>query len=160
MTDPQFRLEVAIAVGRHLRANPPGESNVDDVEVVFAAAIMRTAELVIPPQERRRPERGWSGDAQTEAELQIAADAIHAASQRLKTDTTDAQLRRAARNACKWLKRVGGLSLSDESFPNKGARGAFAKPSRRLHEASMGMAEGFAKPSRSLLARDVFMKHS
>ena len=58
----------------------------------------------------------------------------------------------------------GGLSLSDESFPNEGARGAFAKPSRRLHEASMGMAEAFAKPSRSLLeafsARDVFMKRS
>ena len=48
---------------------------------------------------------------------------------------------------------AGGLSLSDESFPNEGARGAFAKPSRRLHEASVGMAEGFS-------ARDVFMKRS
>ena len=58
----------------------------------------------------------------------------------------------------------GGLSLSDESFQNEGARGAFAKPSRRLHEASVGMTEAFAKPSRSLLevfsARDVFMKRS
>ena len=27
---------------------------------------------------------------------------------------------------------IGGLSLSDESFPNGGARGAFAKPSRSL----------------------------
>ena len=49
MTDPQLRQEVAIAVDRHLRANPPGDSNVDDVEGAFAAAIMRTAELVIPP---------------------------------------------------------------------------------------------------------------
>ena len=52
--DPQLRQEVATAVGRHLRANPPGDSNVDDVEAAFAAfaaAIMRTAELVIPPQE-------------------------------------------------------------------------------------------------------------
>ena len=28
--------------------------------------------------------------------------------------------------------RFGGLSLSDESFPNGGARGAFAKPSRSV----------------------------
>ena len=32
VTDPQLRQEVATAVGRHLRANPPGDSNVDDVE--------------------------------------------------------------------------------------------------------------------------------
>ena len=87
VADPQLRQEVATAVGRHLRANPPVDSNVDGVEAAFAAAIMRTAELVIPPQERRRPGRGWSGDAQTEAELQTATDAMHAAWQRLKTDT-------------------------------------------------------------------------
>ena len=58
VTDPQLRQEVATAVGRHLRANPPGDSNMDDVEAAFAAAIMRTAELVIPAQERRRPGRG------------------------------------------------------------------------------------------------------
>ena len=69
VTDPQLRQEVTTAVGRYLRANPLGDSNVDDIETVFAAAITRTAELVIPPQERRRPGRGWSGDAQTEAEL-------------------------------------------------------------------------------------------
>ena len=40
----------------------------------------------------------------------------------------------------------GGLSLSDESFPNGGARGAFAKPSRSLQEGS-------AKPSRSVSSR-------
>ena len=68
VTDPQLRQEVATAVGRHLRANPPGDSSVDDVEAAFAAAIMRTAELVIPPQERRIPGRGWSGDARTEAD--------------------------------------------------------------------------------------------
>ena len=58
VTDPQLRQEVATAVGRHLRANPPGDTSVDDVETAFATAIMRTAELVIPPQERRRPGRG------------------------------------------------------------------------------------------------------
>ena len=44
VTDPQLRQEVTTAVERHLRANPPGDSNVDDVEAAFAAAIMRTAE--------------------------------------------------------------------------------------------------------------------
>ena len=48
-TDPQLLQEVATAVGRHLRANPPGDSKVDDVEATFVAAIMRTAELMIPP---------------------------------------------------------------------------------------------------------------
>ena len=62
VTDPQLRQEVATAVGRNLRANLLGDSNVDDVEAVFAAAIMRTAELVIPLQEGRRTGRGWSGD--------------------------------------------------------------------------------------------------
>ena len=40
----------------------------------------------------------------------------------------------------------GGLSLSDESFPNEGARSACAKPSRSLQEGS-------AKPSRSASSR-------
>ena len=111
VTDAQLRQEVATAVGRHLRANPPGDSNVDDVEAAFAAAIMRTAELVIPPQERRRPGRGWSGDGQTEAELQTATVAMHAAWQRLKTDTRDAQLREGVRKACNWLKRVRSAAV-------------------------------------------------
>ena len=79
VTDPQLRQEVATAVGMHLRANPPADSNVHDVEAAFAATIIRIAELVTPPQERRRPGPGWSGDAQTEAELQTATDAMHAA---------------------------------------------------------------------------------
>ena len=49
VNDLQLRQEVATAVGRHLRANPPGDSNVDDLVVAFAASIMRTAELVMPP---------------------------------------------------------------------------------------------------------------
>ena len=64
MTDYSYiPQEVGTAVGRHLRTNPPGDSSVDDVEAAFATALMRTDELVIPPQERRRPERGWSEDA-------------------------------------------------------------------------------------------------
>ena len=111
VADPQLRQEVATAVGRHLRTNPPGNSSADAVEAVFAAAIMRTAELVIPPQERRRPGRGWSGDARTEAELQAATDAMHTAWQHLKMDTRDAQLRRAVRKACAWLKRVRSAAV-------------------------------------------------
>ena len=49
VTDPQLRQEVTAAVVRHLRANPPGEGSVDDVEAAFAAAIMRTVEMVTPP---------------------------------------------------------------------------------------------------------------
>ena len=79
VTDPQLRQEMATAVGRQPMANPPGDSSVDDVEAAFAAAIMRAVELVIPPQERRRPGRVWSGDARTEAELQAATDAMHTA---------------------------------------------------------------------------------
>ena len=83
----------------------------DDVEAAFAAAIMRTAESVIPLQERRRLGRGWSGDARTEAELQAATDAMHTAWQRLKMDTRDARLRRAVRKACNWLKRVQSAAV-------------------------------------------------
>ena len=35
VTDPQLRHEVATTIGRHLRANLPGDSNVDDVEAAF-----------------------------------------------------------------------------------------------------------------------------
>ena len=83
----------------------------DDVGATFAAAIMRTAELVIPPQERRRPGRGWREDARTEAELKAATGAMHTAWQRPKMDTRDAQLRRAVRKACNWLRRVRSAAV-------------------------------------------------
>ena len=111
MTNPQVQQEVATAVGRHLRANPPGESSVDDVEVAFAAAIIRTAEVAIPPQERKGPGRGESRDTQREAELQAVTDAMHAALQHLKVDNRDAQLQRAVRKVCSWLKRVRSVAV-------------------------------------------------
>ena len=111
VSDPQLRQEVTTAVGRHLRANPPADSSVDDVEAAFTAVIMRTAEFVIPPQERRRPGRGWSGDAQTEAELQAATDAKHTAWQRLKMYKRNAQLRWAFRKVCDWLKIVRSAAV-------------------------------------------------
>ena len=61
VTDPQLRQEVATAVGRHLRANPLGDSSVDDVEAEFTAVIMRTAELVIRP-------RNEGGEGEVEVE--------------------------------------------------------------------------------------------
>ena len=36
---------------------------------------------------------------------------MHAAWERLKTDTRDAQLRKAARKACNWLKRVRSAAV-------------------------------------------------
>ena len=111
VTDPQLRHEVATAVGRHFRANPPGDSSVDDVEAAFTAAIMRTAELVIPPQEQTRPGRDWNGDTRTEAELQAATDTMHVAWKHLKMDTRDTQLRRAVRKACNWLKRLRSAAV-------------------------------------------------
>ena len=45
VTDHQVRQEVAIAVGRHLSANLPKDSNVDDVEAAFTLVIMRTADI-------------------------------------------------------------------------------------------------------------------
>ena len=53
VTDPQIRQEVSTTVRRHLSANPPEDSSVDDVKAALTAAIMRTADLVILPQERR-----------------------------------------------------------------------------------------------------------
>ena len=111
MTDPQLRQEVTTAVGRHLRANLSGDSSVDDVEAAFAAAIMRTAELVIPSQERKRPGPGEDGDAPMETGIQAMMDAMHAAWQRLKIDTRDAQLPRAVKNACNSLKGVQSAAL-------------------------------------------------
>ena len=59
MTDPQLRQEVTTAIERHLRANRPEGSSMDDVGAGLAAAIMRTAELVMKETrlrlKRRRP---------------------------------------------------------------------------------------------------------
>ena len=111
VTDPQLRQEGATAVERQLRANFAGVSSVDDVEAAFTTATMRTTELVIPHHDRRRPGRGWSGDARTEAELQPTTDTMHATWQRLKMDTRNAQLRRAVRRACNWLKKVRSAAV-------------------------------------------------
>ena len=50
-------------------------------------------------------------DTQTKAELQAATKTMHAAWERLKTHTRDAQLRRDVRKVCKWLKRVQSAAI-------------------------------------------------
>ena len=45
--DSHLRQEVATAVRWHLRATPPGDNSMDDVDIVFAAAIIRTSGLVV-----------------------------------------------------------------------------------------------------------------
>ena len=57
MTDPQLRQEVATAVGRHLRANPPGDSCVDDVEAVFAGAIMYVCMVITYSKGKDQPSK-------------------------------------------------------------------------------------------------------
>ena len=52
-----------------MRVNPPNGSSVDEVEAAFTAAVVQTAELIAPPQERRMPGLGWNGDAQAVAEF-------------------------------------------------------------------------------------------
>ena len=93
-------------VGRPLSKNLPEDRKVNDVGVAYASAVMRTAELVTLPQERRRPRQGLTEYSEAEAELQATTNAMHAVWQRLKTDTRDAQLRRAVRHACKRLNKV------------------------------------------------------
>ena len=87
--DPHLRQEAATVIGDHLKAVPPSGSGVDDVETAFATAILQTAKLVSPPQERRLPGPGWRGDAQAEAELNMAMTARRVAWNRQKADTHD-----------------------------------------------------------------------
>ena len=94
-TDPHLRQQVATVIGDHLRAFPPGGSNVDDVETAFTTAILQTAERVALPRATRLLGRGWRGDAQAEAEINMATAARRAAWKRQRVDTQDKQLMRA-----------------------------------------------------------------
>ena len=87
----------------------------DDAEATLTMAIIRTAELFVLPQECRRPGRGWSRDAQTEAELQAAAYVMHEAGQCLKTDTRHAQLQGTVRYAYVCMVITYSKSSMDQS---------------------------------------------
>ena len=58
-TDPDLGREVAATIGKQLLENPPVGNSVDEVEAEFTAAIMQTAEIVMPLKERKR--RGEDG---------------------------------------------------------------------------------------------------
>ena len=62
-------------IGDHLRAFPRSGSSVDEVETAFTTDILQTLERVAPPLAHRLPRRGWTGDAQAEAEMNIAMTA-------------------------------------------------------------------------------------
>ena len=97
-TDPHLRQEVATVIGDYyLWAFLPSGSSVDDVETSFTIAILQTTERVAPPRAPRLPGREWRGDAQAEAEINMATAARRAAWKRQTADTQDSQLIRAVR---------------------------------------------------------------
>ena len=55
--DPHLRLEGAIVIEDHLRAVPPSDSSLDDVETTLTTALPQTAELFAPSEARRLS--GW-----------------------------------------------------------------------------------------------------
>ena len=77
----------------------------DEAEKDFTDAIVRTAELVIPRTRKRRAGRGWNGDAQEKADLEMAETEMHTAENNLRADTKDTELRKSVRRACKKAKK-------------------------------------------------------
>ena len=100
-TDSQLRQEVATAIGAHLQTLPSREASVDAQETAFATAVIQAADALVPRQKRTTLGRGWSGDAQTEAELSRALSVRRTAWLRLENDKRNNQLRREVRRASK-----------------------------------------------------------
>ena len=57
-TDPYLREDVERAIEYRLRATRPNGSSMDDGEAVFTAAVVQTAELIVPTQKPRVPGLG------------------------------------------------------------------------------------------------------
>ena len=89
--------KVATVIGKRLRVVPPRGGNVDDVKTGFAIANLQEVERDAPPRERRLPGRGWMGDAQAEAGINMMMTATRAVRKRQEADTQDSQLKRAVR---------------------------------------------------------------
>ena len=96
-TDPHLREEVATAIGDRLRAAPASGNSVGDVETTFKLVIMQTTVRVVPPQQRKVSERGWNGDAQSEAELRLAMTTRRISWKRQKANKQDSQPKRVVR---------------------------------------------------------------
>ena len=84
-------------IGDHLTAVPPSDSSLDDVDTAFMAVILKTAERVAPPRTRSLQGRGWTGDAQAEAEINMTMAGRRVVGKRQKADKQDSQLKRAIR---------------------------------------------------------------
>ena len=84
-------------IGDHLKAVPPSDSSVDDVDTAFMAVILKTAKRVAPSRTRSLQRRGWKGDAQAEAEINMAMAGRRTVWKRQKADKKDTQLKRAIR---------------------------------------------------------------
>ena len=111
-TDPYVRREMAAAVAKQLRGRPPIGESMDEAEKDFPDTIVRTTELVIPRKRQKRVGRGWSGGAQTIAELEMAETEMHTTWNDLKTDTKDTELRKAVRRACQMVKKTRTVALT------------------------------------------------
>ena len=76
------------------------------MEAALTAAVVQTAELIVPPQEHRTPGLGWNGDAQAVAEFSLARAARSAVWRRQSADLQGSQARRDVSRACREVKRV------------------------------------------------------
>ena len=89
-----------------MRATPLHGSSVDEVEAAFTAAVVQTAELIVPPQERRMPGLGWKGDAQAVVEFSLVRAARSAAWSRQRANPQGSLAQRDVSRACREVKRV------------------------------------------------------
>ena len=99
--DPQLRGVVATTIGSRLRALLSKYTSIDARETAFAMATLQAGDALVSQQERTTPGCGWSGDAQTEAELSRAFAVRCTAWLQLESDNRSSQLRREVRRASK-----------------------------------------------------------
>ena len=104
--DPQLWKKVVTAVAACLRALPSRDTSVDARETAFATATLQAAATLAPQRKRTTLGHGWSGDAQTEAELSRELAVRRIVWLRLESDKRNSQLRREVRRASKEVQRV------------------------------------------------------
>lgn len=74
------------AIEAHLRDLPSRDTDVDAREAAFSTTTLLAAEELIPQLKRTTLGRGWSGDAEKEAEISSALAVRRMAWQRLEID--------------------------------------------------------------------------
>ena len=90
---------MATVVAARLRALPSRDTSVDARETAFATTTLQAAAALVPQQKRTTLGRGWSGDAQTEADLSRALAVRRTEWLRLENDKRNSQLRKEVRRA-------------------------------------------------------------